>query len=163
MGIDVNKLKSKKIIKNTNNENNEIDFILEQGEMLYTISEIFIKYRKENNMTQKELAKKLNVNQTMIAKLESGNYNPTFKIIHKLTRQLSNSSDMFIKTLENIIRNIKKVTSIDYSIKITENNQYEDYYKLNKNKKDNIIYLCGYKLRGDNENERNQCKISAIR
>lgn len=162
MGIDVNKLKSKEIIKN---RNDEIDFILEEGEMLYTISESFIKYRKDNNnMTQKELAKILDVNQSMIAKLESGNYNPTFKIIHKLTRQLSNSSDMFIKILENMIKNIKKVTNVDYSIKITESNQYENYYISDKVKKNNnVISLYEYKLRGDNKNERNQCRISAIR
>ncbi len=160
MGIDINKLKSREKIKS---ENSEVDFILEQQEILYTISESFIKYRQENNMTQGDLAKKLKVNQSMISKLESGTYNPTFKIIHKLTRTLSNSTEMFTKILENMIKNIRKVTEIDYNIKIEENNQFEYYYLPNKERKDNVICFLEYKLKGDNRNERNQCKISIAR
>lgn len=160
MGIDINKLKSKEMVKQ---EIKEVDFILEQEEILYTISESFIKYRQENNMTQGDLAKKLKVNQSMISKLESGNYNPTFKIIHKLTRTLSNSTEMFIKILENMIKNIKKVTDIDYSIKIEENSQYENYYLSSKERKNNVICLWEYKLKGDNKDERSQCKISVAR
>lgn len=162
MAMNINRLKSQEVVKK---QNDEIDFILEQGEILYTISESFIKYRKENNnMTQKELANRLSINQSMIAKLESGNYNPTFKLIHKLTTQLVKSSDMFVKILENMIQNIKKVTNIDYKISIAEDNEYENYYtSVRENKKDNVIYLINYKKRGDKINERSQCKISAIR
>lgn len=159
MGIDVKKLKSNEIPK----PNKEIDFILEQGEMLYSISEGFIKYRNQNgNMTQKALAEKLSVNQSMIAKLESGNYNPTFKLIHKLTNQLTDSSEMFVKILENMIRNIKKVTNIDYQISLVDNNQYQNYYKKDIDKKENVVYLFEYKKEGDKINERNKSKISAV-
>ena len=78
----------------------EIDGILEFEEVLFTISKAIINYRKENHLTQKELAKKLKVNQTMISKLESGDYNPTFKTIYNISRKLKNSSKMFIDILD---------------------------------------------------------------
>lgn len=92
----------------------DIDGILEEEEMLYAISESIINYRKSNNLSQKELAKKLNVNQTMISKLESGTYNPTFIKIQQMCRELTNSPEMFIEILENIKRAIRRVTKKDY-------------------------------------------------
>lgn len=163
MAINIKRLKSQ---ISTQPKRNETDFILEQGEILYTISESFIKYRKEHsNMTQKELATKLSVNQSMIAKLESGNYNPTFKLIHKLTTKLENSSDMFVNILESMIQNIKRVTNIDYQISIVEDNEYENYYytKNKNNKKNNVIFLLNYNKKGDKIDERNQCQISVGR
>ena len=84
MNIDFSKLYIPLKIEK-NNETQGITEILEQEELLYVISKNIITYRKENNLTQEELAKKINVNQTMISKLESGNYNPTFKQIYKIT------------------------------------------------------------------------------
>lgn len=94
----------------------DIDGILEEEEMLYAISESIINYRKSNNLSQKELAKKLNVNQTMISKLESGTYNPTFIKIQQMCRELTNSPEMFIEILENIKRAIRRVTKKNYTI-----------------------------------------------
>lgn len=102
---------SNKIVKS---DVSEIDAILEQEEMLYAISECIVNYRKNKNLTQKQLAKILGVNQTMISKLESGTYNPTFIKIQDMCRKLSNSSNMFIELLENIKRAIQKVTEKAY-------------------------------------------------
>ena len=56
--------------------------------MLVDISCEFIKYRASNNLTQKELAEKLGMTQAMISKLESGDYNPTVKMLFEIAQKL---------------------------------------------------------------------------
>ena len=69
----------------------------------------FIEYRKESNTTQTELAEKIGVNQTMISKIESGKYNPTFKQIYKISRRLTNSNEMFKNILKEILKNLEEI------------------------------------------------------
>lgn len=146
---------SKKEIK----ENPEIDSIIEKEEILYTISEFIIKYREENEITQKELAEKLKVNQSMIAKLESGNYNATFNMIHEISRKLSNSSEIFIKILENMIKAVKNVTEKSY---INENKPSQYIYS----QKNNVVQFQKYSNKNIKNGEKNygeyQSEISAI-
>lgn len=146
---------SKKEIK----ENPEIDSIIEKEEILYTISEFIIKYREENEITQKELAEKLKVSQSMIAKLESGNYNATFNMIHEISRKLSNSSEIFIKILENMIKAVKNVTEKSY---INENKPSQYIYS----QKNNVVQFQKYSNKNIKNGEKNygeyQSEISAI-
>ncbi len=146
---------SKKEIK----ENPEIDSIIEKEEILYTISEFIIKYREENEITQTELAEKLKVNQSMIAKLESGNYNATFNKIHEISRKLSNSSEIFIKILENMIKAVKNVTEKSY---INENKPSQYIYS----QKNNVVQFQKYSNKNIKNGEKNygeyQSEISAI-
>lgn len=119
-------------------DTSEIDEILEQEEMLYAISESIINYRKNNGLSQKKLAEKLHVNQTMISKLESGTYNPTFIKTQQMCRQLTNSPEMFIEILENIKRAIRRVTKKTYATKSTPK-------KYLYSEKSNIIDFKNYK------------------
>lgn len=48
----------------------------ELSDILVDIACKTINYRLDNNITQKELADRLNITQTMVSKLESGEYNP---------------------------------------------------------------------------------------
>ena len=137
----------------------DVEEILEQEEILYAISENLIIYRKNNNLSQKELARKLNVNQTMISKLESGKYNPTILNIHKLSRKLENSSNIFIQILENIIKDVKKVTEKKYVV----DNKIEQYVYSKKGKvipmyKNIVISV----KNGEETYGEYQSKISAI-
>lgn len=118
-------------------DTSQIDEILEYEDILFEISKALIEYRKENKLTQKQLAKVLNVNQVMISKLESGNYNPTFKQIHKISRKLTNSVDFFVKVLNAILDNMKQRYYVSYDIKISEDMSKDNiiYYK-SKNYKD---------------------------
>ena len=75
----------------------KIDEVLEYEQILLSISKAIINYRKINHITQKELAKILAVNQTMISKLERGKYNPTIKLLYTISRKLTKSSDFFYK------------------------------------------------------------------
>lgn len=116
-----------------------IDSIIEYEEVLFAISESIIKYRKENNLTQKDLAKILNKNQTMISKLESGDYNPTFKQIYNLSWKLTNSSDLFMEILKNIEGKIKNIISQEYMTEIKFKGNIN--YYINRNENSNVISL----------------------
>ena len=95
-------------IEYKNQVDSELSEIIEENEILYSISKIFIEYRKEKKMTQKKFAELIGTNQTMVSKIESGKYNPTFKEIYKISRKLTNSTELFIKILKEILLNLKK-------------------------------------------------------
>ncbi|MBQ2530054.1 MAG: helix-turn-helix transcriptional regulator [Treponema sp.] len=48
-----------------------------------------IKARIDENMTQKQLAEKIGTKQSCIARLESGNYNPSFQFLQKVAGALN--------------------------------------------------------------------------
>lgn len=54
----------------------------------YSISKFLVDYRVDNEMTQKQLAEKLNVSQVMISKYENGDYNFTLKKICEISEFL---------------------------------------------------------------------------
>ena len=86
--------------------------VMKKVEMLYTISENFVKYKKLNSLTKDDMAKKLNIDYNMLEKIESGKYNQTFKKLFDLTYQLTGNSKMFINILESMIYNIKLVDEV---------------------------------------------------
>lgn len=47
-----------------------------------------IKHRLEKGFTQKELAQRIGTKQSAIARLESGNYNPSLDFLKKVTHAL---------------------------------------------------------------------------
>jgi len=50
-------------------------------------------YRAKNNMTQDELAKKVNIRRETIVHLEKGKYNPSLKLAHDIAKALHASID----------------------------------------------------------------------
>ncbi|MCL0028125.1 helix-turn-helix transcriptional regulator [Peptococcaceae bacterium] len=60
----------------------------ELDDILIDISLKIINYRINNNLTQKQLAEKLGISQTMVSKLESGEYNPTIGQLWKISKKL---------------------------------------------------------------------------
>lgn len=58
----------------------------------YEVISQIINARKEQNMTQSELAKKVGTQKSNISRLESGNYNPSLdfliKVAHSLGKEL---------------------------------------------------------------------------
>lgn len=71
-------------------------------DILVDIACEFINYRVANNMTQKELAERLNMTQAMVSKLESGEYNPTVKMLFEIAEKLSwNFSIQFSNNVGN--------------------------------------------------------------
>ena len=54
----------------------------------YDAIEQIIKARKEQNMTQAELARKVGTQKSNISRLESGNYNPSLGFLAKVSAAL---------------------------------------------------------------------------
>lgn len=54
----------------------------------YDLIRQIIKARNERNMTQKQLAEKVGTKQSCIARLESGNYNPSFQFLQRVAGAL---------------------------------------------------------------------------
>jgi DNA-binding XRE family transcriptional regulator len=54
----------------------------------YEIIAQIIETRKEQNMTQAELAKRVGTQKSNISRLESGNYNPSLDFLIKVARSL---------------------------------------------------------------------------
>ncbi len=57
---------------------------IERLEPFYQIIDQVLSLRKERNLTQKELAGLINTTQSCIARLESGNYNPSLRFLQKI-------------------------------------------------------------------------------
>ncbi|MDD3861293.1 MAG: helix-turn-helix transcriptional regulator [Candidatus Gracilibacteria bacterium] len=55
----------------------------------FAIAESIIKKRIENGLSQSALAKKIGTKQSAISRLESGNYNPSIKLLEKVAKALS--------------------------------------------------------------------------
>lgn len=57
----------------------------------YEAIEQIIRARKEQNMTQSELAKRVGTQKSNISRLESGNYNPSLDFLAKVAESLGKS------------------------------------------------------------------------
>ncbi|MGB9680335.1 MAG: helix-turn-helix domain-containing protein [Thermoanaerobacteraceae bacterium] len=57
-------------------------------DILYEISMKIYEFRVKNDLTQKQLAEKLGITQSMVSKLESGQYNPTIEQLWKISKKL---------------------------------------------------------------------------
>lgn len=133
MGFDIRKLYDASKVS-INSDVSKIEEDLEYEEILLTISKEIFSYRKEKNLTQKDVAKKLKVNQVMISKLESGEFNPTFRYIYKISKGLTNSSELFLKILKSIMLKLENVSEGIYNF-----NKSKAKYSKIKNSK--IIYV----------------------
>ncbi len=63
----------------------------------YEAIEQIIKARKEQNITQSELAKRVGTQKSNISRLESGNYNPSLDFLVKVAESLGKSLSIQIK------------------------------------------------------------------
>ncbi|QSZ27780.1 helix-turn-helix transcriptional regulator [Aceticella autotrophica] len=84
-----NKLKLRdawKLIDDLADESTKEKFELD--DILYEISMKIYEFRIKNDLTQKQLAEKLEIKQSMVSKLESGQYNPTIEQLWKISKKL---------------------------------------------------------------------------
>lgn len=63
----------------------EYDYIKPEIEIM----KMLIKARNEQKLTQKDLSKKIGMDQAEISKLENGNANPTLKVLQRLANGLN--------------------------------------------------------------------------
>ena len=57
-------------------------------DVMYEIKKQIIKYRIENNLSQKELAEKIGTKQSAISRLENDDYNPSIEFLDKVANAL---------------------------------------------------------------------------
>ncbi|MCL2063639.1 MAG: helix-turn-helix domain-containing protein [Candidatus Cloacimonetes bacterium] len=65
-------------------ENEEVRAELKKNETEYKIIEAIILARKEQNLTQKDLADLIGTKQSNISKLENGNYHPSIEFLNRI-------------------------------------------------------------------------------
>lgn len=70
-------------------ESNELKQEMAVDDLLVDIACEFINFRVKHKMSQKDLAEKLQMTQAMVSKLESGDYNPTVKMLFEIAQKLS--------------------------------------------------------------------------
>lgn len=75
-------------MKNDLLKDNEFKNEYEKLKPRYEAVEQIIRARKEQNITQAELAKMVGTQKSNISRLESGNYNPTLDFLTKISEAL---------------------------------------------------------------------------
>ncbi len=68
-------------------------------EFARTIAHLVIAYRAGHNLTQTQLAHHLDMRQSAVARLESGEHAPTFLTLHRLARMLDTQFHIEITSL----------------------------------------------------------------
>jgi len=69
-------------------ESEEVKEEYEKLNVMYEIKKQIIRYRIENNLTQKELADKIGTKQSAISRLENDDYNPSVEFLDKVAHAL---------------------------------------------------------------------------
>lgn len=93
------------LTKNTKKQSKEeFSYVL----ALSIIANVIKTFRLNNNLTQNDIASKLNVNQVMISKLEKGTYNPSIKLLIKISYGLTNDRTLFNYMIKEICKSFNK-------------------------------------------------------
>lgn len=75
-------------VKNTLMQNQDVKKEYNNLDVMYDIKRQIIKYRIENNLSQKELAEKIGTKQSAISRLENDDYNPSIEFLDKVANAL---------------------------------------------------------------------------
>lgn len=83
--------KKEYIVKNNNGQ-----FVLEdeQEKIKYAVMQEFVRIRKEQGVTQEELARRTGIARPNIARMENGSYNPTIEMMVRLAAGLDMRLDI---------------------------------------------------------------------
>lgn len=84
-------------IKNDMLKDEEFKAEYEKLKPRYEAIEQIIKARKEQNITQAELARRVGTQKSNISRLESGNYNPSLDFLVKVAESLGKDLSVRIK------------------------------------------------------------------
>lgn len=76
---------------------------MELDSILVDLACKIINYRIENNLTQKNLAEKLEITQAMVSKIERGDYNPSVEFLFNISKKLGLKLIIELRKTENYI------------------------------------------------------------
>lgn len=88
----------------------DVDREIEFQEILAQVASCIAMYRINEGLTQKEFGEKINFTQAMISKLESGEYNPTLKMLF----QISNVTETKLQIKFEDTKKRKHLCSMEY-------------------------------------------------
>lgn len=78
-------------------ESEEVKEEYDRLNVIYEIKKQIIKYRIENDLTQKELADKIGTKQSAISRLENDDYNPSVEFLDKVAKALDKKLEIRFK------------------------------------------------------------------
>ena len=84
------------------NKQENVQFLLleKQKNTRKNVIEQYVKFRKDRNLTQEELAGIIGVSRPSISRFESGDYNPTLDLMVKIAEGLELNLDISLKQKE---------------------------------------------------------------
>ena len=83
----------------------DISSISQEDKNLIELTALLASLRKEKKMTQKELAEKVHVSQSQIARVENFSYTPSLKTITKIADGLNLELTFIDKTTKKLVKN----------------------------------------------------------
>ncbi|PTV98380.1 DNA-binding XRE family transcriptional regulator [Halanaerobium saccharolyticum] len=86
-----------KDLKNELFESEEVKEKYEKLNVMYEIKKQIIRYRIENNLSQKELAEKIGTKQSAISRLENDGYNPGVEFLDKVAHAIGKKLEIRFK------------------------------------------------------------------
>ena len=75
-------------------ENKDIKKQYENLDFKYKLIDMLIEFRNKNNLTQKELAKKIGVKQQIISRFETGKVNPRIDFVQKIVKAMDKKIEL---------------------------------------------------------------------
>ncbi len=78
-------------------ESEEVKEEYDNLNVIYEIKKQIIRYRIENDLTQKELADKIGTRQSAISRLENDDYNPSVEFLNKVAKALDKKLEIKFK------------------------------------------------------------------
>lgn len=78
-------------------ESEEVKEEYDDLNVIYEIKKQIIRYRIENDLTQKELADKIGTRQSAISRLENDDYNPSVEFLNKVAKALDKKLEIKFK------------------------------------------------------------------
>lgn len=118
-GIKMEKMMLVDAYKFFSEENEDFKKEMQIEDILVNIACEFINYRAVHGLTQKDLAEKLQITQAMVSKLESGEYNPTVRMLFEIAQKLSWNFSLQFKSDNEIL---------EYAYEGIETEQSEEYF-----------------------------------
>lgn len=116
------------------------DFLAAYEEMDpdFLIAEALLDYRLANDMTQKELAKKIGINRSDLSKLESADANPTLKTLKKIAKALERKLEIHFSEQIKCSSDKSEMCNV-YHVDF-KNKLYADNHKNNKYLEQGVMY-----------------------
>ena len=90
-------MKSYKLFKARLLKDKEVKKFYKKLKPEFELVRILIRKRLDKGFTQQELARKIGTKQSAISRLESGRYNPTIQLLHKIAQALNTDFKISIR------------------------------------------------------------------